>query len=99
MVLGHTACGACKAAITHIEANDMLPGAIGELINPIRPIVKMVAGQPGDKLNNVIKANVKEGVKRLEGLDPILSKFVKAGELKVVGGVYELSTGKVEMVG
>jgi carbonic anhydrase len=98
MVLGHSGCGACKAAIEHIEANDALPGAIGELINPIRPIVRMVAGQPGDKLTNVIKANVKEGVKRLKSLDPILSKLVNSGELKVVGGIYQLSTGKVELV-
>jgi carbonic anhydrase len=99
MVLGHTGCGACKAAIQHIEASDVLPGAIGDLINPIRVVVKMVAGQPGDKLTNVITANVKEGVKRLKGLDPILSSFVKSGEMKVIGGVYQLSTGKVEMVG
>ena len=98
MVLGHSGCGACKAAIEHIEANDALPGAIGALINPIRPVVKMVAGRPGDKLANVIKANVREGVKRLEGLDPILSKLVKSGELKVIGGVYQLSTGTCEMV-
>jgi carbonic anhydrase len=99
MVLGHSGCGACKAAIEHIEANDALPGAIGDLINPIRPIVRMVAGQPGDKLTNVINANVKEGVKRLKGLEPILSKFVNAGGLKVVGGIYQLSTGKVELLG
>jgi carbonic anhydrase len=99
MVLGHSGCGACKAAIEHIEANDQLPGAIDNLINPIRPVVKMVTGQPGNKLANVIKANVTQGVTRLEGLDPILSKLVHAGELKVVGGVYELSTGKVELVG
>jgi carbonic anhydrase len=98
MVLGHSGCGACKAAIEHIEANDALPGAIGELINPIRPVVRMVAGQRGDKLTNVINANVKEGVKRLKSLDPILSKLVNSGELKVVGGVYQLSTGKVELV-
>jgi carbonic anhydrase len=98
MVLGHSGCGACKAAIEHIEASDALPGAIGDLINPIRPVVKMVTGQPGDKLANVIAANVKEGVRRLKGLDPILSKFVNAGEMKVVGGVYQLGTGKVEMV-
>ena len=42
-------------------------------------------GQPGDKLDNAIKANVELGVERLKGLDPILSKFVKTGELKVVG--------------
>jgi carbonic anhydrase len=98
MVLGHSGCGACKAAIEHIEANDALPGAIGDLINPIRPIVRMVAGHPGDKLTNVINANVKEGVKRLKGLEPILSKLVNAGELKVVGGTYQLSTGRVELL-
>jgi carbonic anhydrase len=98
MVLGHTGCGACKAAIEHIEAHDALPGAIGELINPIRPIVRMVAGQPGDKLTNVINANVKEGVKRLKTLEPILSKLTNAGQLKVVGGTYHLSTGKVELL-
>ena len=99
LVLGHSGCGACKAAIEHIDANDALPGAIGALIDPIRPVVKAVAGQPGNKLENVIKANVLEGVKRLEGLAPILSKLVQSQELKVMGGVYQLSTGKVEIVG
>jgi carbonic anhydrase len=99
MVLGHSGCGACKAAIEHIEANDALPGAIGALINPIRPVVKMVAGQPGNKLANVIRANVIEGARRLEGLDPILSKLAHSGELKVIGGVYQLGTGKVDLVG
>jgi carbonic anhydrase len=99
LVLGHSGCGACKAAIEHIEASDALPGAIGNLIDPIRPVVKLVAGQPGDKLTNVITANVKEGVKRLKSLDPILSKLAKAEELKVVGAIYQLSTGKVEVVG
>src|SRR3954447_6797182 len=73
MVLGHSQCGAVKAAITHIDANDALPGSIGDLIDPIRPAVRAAAGLPGDKLNNVIKANVMEGVKRLNGLDPIVS--------------------------
>jgi carbonic anhydrase len=98
MVLGHSGCGACKAAIEHIEGSDALPGAIGELVNTIRPVVKMVAGEPGNKLANVIKANVLEGVKRLKGLEPILSNLVNSAELKVVGASYQLSTGKVEQV-
>ena len=93
LVLGHSQCGAVKAAIEHIDANDALPGSIGELIDPIRPAVKAVMGHPGDKLTNVIKANVEQGVKRLEGLDPILSKFVKSGELKVVGATYRNARG------
>jgi carbonic anhydrase len=98
MVLGHTACGACSAAVKHIDDLDSLPGSIEGLVNYIRPVVRMVAGKPGDKLNNVIKANVLEGVKKLQTLDPILSQMANSGELKVVGGVYDLKTGKVEMV-
>ena len=47
----------------------------------------------------MIKANVERCVARLKGLDPILSPLVDKGELKVVGGVYELSTGVVEVFG
>jgi carbonic anhydrase len=97
MVLGHSKCGAVKAAIEHIDAKDALPGSIGELIDPIRPAVTAVAGRPGDKLNNVIRANVEMGVKRLQTLDPIVSKYAKTGELKVVGATYELSTGLIEV--
>jgi carbonic anhydrase len=99
LVLGHSQCGAVKAAIKHLDAKDDLPGSIGELIKPIRPAVLAAKGRSGDQLNNVIKANVEEGVKRLQGLDPILAKLAKAGELKVVGATYELRTGLVEVLG
>jgi carbonic anhydrase len=97
MVLGHTQCGAVKAAIEHIDSNDALPGSIGELIDPIRPAVAAMKGQPGDKLENVTKANVLMGVQRLKGLDPILSKLAKTGELKLVGATYDLRTGSVKV--
>lgn len=98
LVLGHTECGACKSAIKYIDDKESLPGSIEGVVDYIRPVVRLVAGKPGDKLANVIKTNVTESVKKLQGLDPILAKKVKAGELKVVGGVYDLATGKVEMV-
>ena len=74
MVLGHTECGAVKAAIEHIESNDKLPGSIGDLIDPIRPVVRSVAGRPGNKFANVTKANVlagesRRGVPGCRGLD------------------------------
>jgi carbonic anhydrase len=98
VVLGHGACGAVKAAIEHIDANDVLPGAIRDLVEVLRPAAAAVRGQPGDKLDNAIKANVALGVERLKGLDPILSGMVKKGELKVVGAVYELHTGLVKFL-
>jgi carbonic anhydrase len=98
MVLGHGQCGAVKAAVKHIEANDALPGAINELVNTIKPAVARAKGLSGDALENAIKANVEIGVERLKGLEPILAGPVKAGKVKVVGGVYDLRTGSVTII-
>jgi carbonic anhydrase len=61
--------------------------------------VRRSRGQPGDPLDNAIRANVKLGVERLKSLKPILSPRIKQGRLKVVGGVYDLRTGVVTLVG
>ncbi len=98
LVLGHTACGAVKAAVAHIDANDTLPGSIRDLVELIRPAAAAVRGKPGDKVENAIKANVAQSVERLKSLDPILSPLAKTGELKVVGGVYDLRTGVVKLL-
>ena len=98
LVLGHEACGAVKAAVAHIDANDTLPGAIRDLVEVIRPAAAAVRGKPGDQLENAIKANVAMGVERLKGLDPILAGLVKKGDVKVVGAVYKLRTGVVELL-
>jgi carbonic anhydrase len=98
IVLGHSACGAVKAAVAHIDANDTLPGSIRELVDLIRPAAASVRGKPGDKVNNAIDANVKMSVDRLKTLDPILAPLVKTGELKVVGGVYDLRSGRVNLL-
>ncbi len=95
LVLGHSQCGAVKAAIKHIDAKDTLPGSISGLVDLIRPAVTAVKGQPGDILDNAIKANVERGVERLKRLEPILAGSVKKGTLKVVGAVYDLHSGKV----
>jgi carbonic anhydrase len=98
LVLGHTQCGAVKAAVAHIDANDTLPGAIRDLVDLVRPAAAAVRGKPGDKVENAIKANVRQGVERLKGLEPILSKHVAESKVKVVGGVYDLRTGLVEIL-
>jgi len=95
MVLGHSGCGAVKSALKHIDAHDALPGAINELVNLIKPAVTKTSGQPGDPLQNAIKANVEIGVERLRNLEPILASSVKEGKVNVVGGVYDLRTGRV----
>lgn len=98
MVLGHSNCGAVKAALTHTEDHDPLPGAINDLVKLIKPAVTRAEGQPGDKLANAIRANVEFGVEQLKSLEPILARPVREGRLKVVGATYDLATGRVEMV-
>ncbi len=95
LVLGHSQCGAVKAAIKHIDAKDTLPGSIGNLVDLIKPAVTMVKDKQGNILDNAIKANVEQGVERLKHLEPILADSVKKGTLKVVGAVYDLHSGKV----
>lgn len=98
MILGHSQCGAIKAAIQHLHDNDALPGAINDLVAAIKPAVTESEHLPGDALENAIRANVRRGVERLNRLGPIVAPAVTSDKIKTVGGVYDLATGKVTMV-
>src|SRR5580704_9150861 len=98
VVLGHSGCGAVKAAMKHIDAKDSLPGAINGLVELIKPAVVQSKGASGDAIENAIRKNVEIGVERLKDLQPILAPRVKAGKLKVVGALYDLRAGVVTMV-
>ncbi|WP_202594926.1 carbonic anhydrase [Blastopirellula marina] len=98
MVMGHSSCGACEAAIEHIENNESLPGSIEGLVDYIRPVVRQVKGKPGDKLVNVTKANAVQTAMSLETSGPILPERVKSGALKIVSSYYELSNGQVQLL-
>jgi len=64
----------------------------------LTPAVKAVLNQPGDLLANAIKENVLLTVKKLQMTGPILSEAVSQKKLKIVGGVYDLHTGRVDLV-
>ncbi len=98
VVLGHSGCGAVKAAKQHIDAKDSLPGAINGLVELIKPAVIQSKGESGDALENAIRKNVEIGVARLKGLEPILAPRARDGKLKVVGATYDLHTGTVKVV-
>lgn len=75
-VLGHSVCGAVKAAVKHLEDKDFLPSAINGLVELIKPAVARSKGMPGDLLENAIR-QIDTGVERLQGLEPILAPRVK----------------------
>ena len=98
LVLGHDACGAVDATIKSLKDDKPLPGHMPTLVEGIAPAVKAVAGQQGNVLDNAIRQNVIDNVAKHKGAAPILNAAVDAGKLKVVGGVYRLKDGKVDMV-
>ena len=98
LVLGHDACGAVDATIKSLKDNTTLPGHLPSLVSALAPAVKAVAQQPGNPLDNAIRQNVIDTVAKLKSATPILSAAVEQKKLKVVGGIYRLKDGKVDMV-
>ena len=99
MVLGHTNCGAINATVGALQKGNDLPGHIGDLVRAMKPGVEPALKQPGDDLaQRAVVANVRWNVQRLIEAKPILAEMVTAKKLSVVGGVYDLATGKVTLV-
>ncbi len=94
VVLGHTKCGAVKAAVELPK----VPGHIVTLINEIKPAAQRAKSMPGDPVENAVRENVRMQVEKLKGLEPVLAERVRDGKLKIVGAVYDLETGKVNLI-
>ena len=99
LVLGHDACGAVDATIKSLKDGTTLPGHLPSLVAALSGAVKTSAQQQGNPLDNAIKQNVLDTVTKLKGATPILSAAVGDNKLKVVGGIYRLRDGRVDMVG
>lgn len=99
MVLGHTSCGAISATIDVIENGTELPGHLPSLVNDLKPgVEKALATKPADPMEAATAENVRYNVEKLKNATPIIAEAVSAGKVKVVGAVYDIATGKVELV-
>jgi carbonic anhydrase len=98
LVLGHESCGAVDAAIKSLKDDTTLPGHMPSLVTGIAPAVKAVSQQGGDTLGKAIRQNVVDNVAKLSSATPILSAAVEQHKLRVVGGIYRLRDGRVDMV-
>ena len=102
LVLGHSSCGAVNATVTALQQGNTLPGHIADLVRTMSPGIEPVlqAAHDGhDELAaNAVVANVRHNVERLRSAQPMLAGMVERHELMVVGAVYDLETGKVNLV-
>ena len=99
MVLGHGACGAVKHAIS-----DTRMGNITEMLSKIQPAVaESKIGFEGEAnakntcfVEKVGHQNVIWQVHEIRTKSPILAEMERKGEIKIIGGYYDMHTGKVE---
>lgn len=99
VVLGHSGCGAVDAAIKVYRDKVELPGHLPGLVNLITPSVAAAAAtNPADLLAAATLENVRTTMQAIATTEPLLAAKVRAGTVRVVGGVYDLATGKITLV-
>jgi carbonic anhydrase len=98
IVLGHTKCGAVKGACDNVEL-----GHLTGLISKIKPAVEQETtttlnrnSSNGVFVENVAELNVSLSVKNILLKSPIIAEMVKNGDIGIVGGVHDISTGEVK---
>jgi carbonic anhydrase len=97
MVLGHQRCGALTAAVKAFDTRETQPGDLEYLVDALAPAVRQVSGRPGDRVTNAVKANVALTIAQLRK-SPVLGQAESTGKAKIVGGYYDLDTGKVDVL-
>lgn len=96
-VIGHTSCGAVRGACQQVKL-----GNLTGLLNKIQPAVKQAAKEnsKGDCADNayvdqIAKYNVVLVMKQIQKRSSVISKLIDEGQIGIVGGIQDLSTGKV----
>lgn len=97
LVLGHEDCGAIKGAIDGVEL-----GNITAMLSNIRPAVEHFVGYEGEKSSKnlefvhlVAEQNVRMTIDHIRRNSPIIHEMEMNGEIKMVGGMYDMKTGEV----
>jgi carbonic anhydrase len=98
MVLGHTSCGAVKAALDFVETGATLAGHMQVMAAAVEPAAVACRDRDGDWWHNAVIENARRNAAQLRASAPILSAAVAATQARIVAAVYDLSSGKVALV-
>lgn len=97
MVLGHTRCGAVKAAMDVLDAGSAAPAEIEYLVEALAPAVEQGKRMGSDPWNQAVRAQISLVVKQLHQV-PLLQGAVTCGKLKIIGAIYDLESGRVQVI-
>lgn len=98
LVLGHTNCGAITGAVQNVEL-----GHLHFVTNKIKRCLPRIQERnpgisPEGLCAHATRENVLQGMKDLKQNSSILNEMVRQGDIKIVGGIYDLSSGMVEFL-
>lgn len=98
VVLGHKQCGAIEAFIEH--KHDSVQNHIQRIIDYIKsePEEAEIDVEVFNYYEKAIIANVKHGVHVIEQSEPVLKEFIQSGRVQIVGMLYDIETGNVEII-
>jgi carbonic anhydrase len=101
LVLGHSDCGAVKAAMHVADGSKTYDeehyGAIGAFVGKVVPAVQALP-EADRTLNRCVTSNARLQAAELARRGPIIAPAVQQGRLKVVGAVYDIRSGRVRVV-
>mgnify|MGYP003583430426 CR=1 FL=1 len=100
LVLGHESCGAVKGAIDNVQLGNITP-----MLANIKPAIARVKDFKGEKSSKdaayveaVAKENVLHTIETIKAKSSILKEMQDKGEIRIIGGYYDLHTGQVEFL-
>jgi carbonic anhydrase len=100
VVLGHTKCGAVNAVLKGEEAHGNIPALVANIVPPVTKTKADNPGLSGEELaNKAIEANTWQSIADLFKQSPMMREMVKAKQVKVVGAIYDVESGKVSWLG
>ena len=98
--MGHSDCGGIKAAIDGAEL-----GNITAMLENIQPAIDSLSDYKGDKTSSnteyvhmVTQRNVQLTMEDIRERSPIVADLEKKGQVKIIGAVYDMTSGTVEFI-
>ena len=95
LVLGHSHCGAIRAALASARDGKSYRGHIPEIVDAVAPSVEATRDLPGDWAENAIAHNVARTIDDIVSGSELVANSVEAGDVRVAGGIYDVATGWV----
>lgn len=103
LVLGHSKCGAVGAAVSGVKNGSMgtasaLARHVTAIEGAVEELVKCHEDIDGDVLPKAVECNVRHNVEALLTTPSTVKEFVDTGKVAVIGAVYDITTGLVDVL-